>query len=231
MTIGRIPSVEGGIQPTIFDAKADILTATAAGTPARLGVGANGTVLKANSATATGLEWGAASADETWSLLNAGGTLLTGAATITVSGISGKTRIFVAVTECSTANASSQIQLRINADSTTKYNSYGSVFIKPATYSAGSIYGGLSENSSNFNIGTMASSISTGKLSASILLSNCNSTSYKIAQFTGGAHETGTGGYMEIAQGFYTGTSTVSSISLISNSGNFDEGKIYVYAA
>ena len=59
MTIGRIPSVEGGIQPTIFDAKADILTATAADTPARLAVGANDTVLTADSSTATGLKWAA----------------------------------------------------------------------------------------------------------------------------------------------------------------------------
>jgi hypothetical protein len=59
MTIGRIPSIEGGIQPTIFDAKADILTATAADTPARLAVGANDTVLTADSSTATGLKWAA----------------------------------------------------------------------------------------------------------------------------------------------------------------------------
>jgi len=59
MTIGRIPSVEGGIQPTIFDAKADILTATAADTPARLAVGANDTVLTADSSTSTGLKWAA----------------------------------------------------------------------------------------------------------------------------------------------------------------------------
>jgi hypothetical protein len=57
MTVGRIPSVEGGIQPTIFDAKADLLTATANDTPARLAVGTNGQLLVANSATATGLEW------------------------------------------------------------------------------------------------------------------------------------------------------------------------------
>jgi hypothetical protein len=62
MTIGRIPSVEGGIQPTIFDAKADILTATAADTPARLAVGANDTVLTADSSTAIGLKWAAPTA-------------------------------------------------------------------------------------------------------------------------------------------------------------------------
>ena len=59
MTVGRIPSVEGGIQPTLLDAKADLITATANDTPARLGVGANGTVLTADSSTATGLKWAA----------------------------------------------------------------------------------------------------------------------------------------------------------------------------
>jgi len=59
MTTGRLPSVEGGIQPTIVDAKGDIITATAADTPARLAVGANDTVLTADSSTATGLKWAA----------------------------------------------------------------------------------------------------------------------------------------------------------------------------
>jgi len=57
MTVGRIPVIEGGIQPTIFDAKADLLTATANDTPARLAVGTNGYVLSPNSGEATGLKW------------------------------------------------------------------------------------------------------------------------------------------------------------------------------
>ena len=57
MTTGRLPSVEGGIQPTIVDAKGDLITATAADTPARIAVGANDTVLTADSTTATGLKW------------------------------------------------------------------------------------------------------------------------------------------------------------------------------
>ena len=45
------------IQNTIVDAKGDLIGATAADTPARLAVGANGTVLTADSAEATGLKW------------------------------------------------------------------------------------------------------------------------------------------------------------------------------
>ncbi len=57
MTVGRIPSVEGGIQPTLLDAKGDLISATAADTPARLAVGTNNQVVMADSAQATGLKY------------------------------------------------------------------------------------------------------------------------------------------------------------------------------
>jgi len=47
------------IQNAIVDAKGDIIAATAADTPARLAVGANDTVLTADSSAATGLKWAA----------------------------------------------------------------------------------------------------------------------------------------------------------------------------
>lgn len=45
------------IQNAIVDAKGDLITATAADTPARLAVGTNGQTLVADSSTATGLKW------------------------------------------------------------------------------------------------------------------------------------------------------------------------------
>ena len=54
-----IVSVGRGGTGTISYAKGDLLAASASTTLSKLGVGANGQVLRANSATATGLEWGA----------------------------------------------------------------------------------------------------------------------------------------------------------------------------
>lgn len=72
MAIGRIPEPGTGIPESIVDAKGDVITATAADTPARIAVGANGTVLTADSAQATGLKWAAASTVNKNYLINGG---------------------------------------------------------------------------------------------------------------------------------------------------------------
>jgi hypothetical protein len=45
MTVGRIPNIEGGIQPTLLTTTGDIMYASSASNPARLAVGSNGNVL------------------------------------------------------------------------------------------------------------------------------------------------------------------------------------------
>jgi len=57
MTVGRIPSVEGGIQPTLLTTKGDIIVATGNATLVRQGVGSNGQVLTADSTQADGVIW------------------------------------------------------------------------------------------------------------------------------------------------------------------------------
>lgn len=56
---------------TILDAKGDLITATAADTPARLAVGTNGQVLMADSSTSTGLKWGTAASGKVLQVVQA----------------------------------------------------------------------------------------------------------------------------------------------------------------
>ena len=74
-----------GIPATIFDAKGDILVATAADTPGKLTVGTNGQYLQADSSTATGLTWSTVSG---YSAPTLGSTSIASGATVTtISGL------------------------------------------------------------------------------------------------------------------------------------------------
>ena len=62
MSTGRLGAGDTAIQPTILDAKGDLIVATAADTPARLAVGSANQVLTVDSSTATGMKWAAPAA-------------------------------------------------------------------------------------------------------------------------------------------------------------------------
>jgi hypothetical protein len=61
------------IDKALFDAKGDILVATAADTPGKLTVGTNGFYLSADNSTATGLKWAAVTTDPTPTVFMLGG--------------------------------------------------------------------------------------------------------------------------------------------------------------
>lgn len=226
MSTGRIPSTEGGIQPTIFDAKADILTATAADTPARLAVGTNGQVLSANSSTSTGLEWITASGwNPNFQLLNSGGTALTGAATITVSGISGKSALFIRITGASTAAISGQPTIRLNTDTSSS--------VYPWSYTGSTSAGATadqSEGSAYLYFAQMGNS-ATNTVSGYAFLYGTNTAGIK--PYIWSARGLGTGTNVNASgTGAYLGTSAITSVSVFDNSGStFDAGTVFVYGA
>lgn len=224
-------NASAAIAKSIVDAKGDIIAATAADTVARLAVGTNGQVLKANSATATGLEWGSAAASKTFTLLNSGGTALTGAATITVSSIGGYDDYYVFIDDASTTGTNSFIGLRLNGD-TTDYAQFGNAITAEGTYTPSNLIGQYSNLTNSSFILAMPSSdnsVSAG----SVQIRGANNTSLKMLIGIGG---TGNGTFNGARQ--YTtmgyndaGGAAITSISLFSSVGNFDAGTMYIYGS
>jgi len=229
MTVGRLPSIEGGIQPTIVDAKGDLITATAADTPARIAVGANDTVLTADSTTATGLKWSTVSAGANWSLLNAGGTSLTAASSITVSGISAKDKVMIFLSGASFASAGSFLTVRFNSDSGNNYGSFGMQYNGELTYAASNMQNFAYTATSGIFLGYNTAAAST--LSGYVELSGCNAAGNKLFTAVGAPTAGGSDGSQTFAMGgYYTGSSTISSVT-VSGGSNFDAGTIFVYTS
>jgi len=125
MTAGRIPSIEGGIQPTLLSTTGDIMYASSASNPARLAIGSSAQVLTV------------ASGVPAWATPTAGATLLStttvsGTAT-TVSGISGSyDKLIIYMTDI-TANGTTTIMYKVNGITSGYYGFYGAA----ATLTAG----------------------------------------------------------------------------------------------
>jgi hypothetical protein len=199
-----------------------------ANTNTRLGIGTTGQVLT----VAAGVpSWAAApSAGANWSLLNSGGTALTAAQTITVSGISGKDKIMVLVSGASSANTFSFIGLRLNTDTGSNYYQYGTYVEPKSTYGADmySTYNGTAKDRFEFS---RTGSVSTNLISGNALITGCNSAGVKVMQSDGAATGNGTDFIQTSNAGYYNSATVISSISIISTDGNFDAGTVFVYTS
>jgi hypothetical protein len=219
-------------------AKGDLVAGSATNDAAVLGVGANDTVLTADSSTATGLKWAAPAGGggSDWTLLNAGGTNLSGS-TVTISGISAKDKLFIILNQdVSSTNASATIQLRFNADSTAQYNQVGQgIRLQQSSYTAGSMLSAYAANSLPTDATQLefalltnnANSYSTGYC----LVTGANSSGAKMVQMTSAVSGAGNNSTSVNSGGLYSGTSSITSVSVLLDTGTFDAGKIFVYTS
>jgi hypothetical protein len=195
---------------------------------ARIGIGSTGQILTVAGGVPS---WATATAAGTnWSLVNAGGTALTGATTITVSGISGADKLMVLVTGASSANVSSYFSFRINSDTGANYNQYGLENTASATYSTGVFAVSNVTNGTSLAFGRMESGSANATVSGNLQITGGNASGAKMFNIAvGGSNPSGNGQMQNATGGYWTGSATISSISIISSTGNFDAGTIFVY--
>jgi hypothetical protein len=205
----------------------DTIYSSSGSTPARLGIGSTGQVLTVSSGLPS---WAApAVSGANWSLLNAGGTALTAASTITVSGISGKDKIMVLIDNASGVSAECTVSIRFNADSGTNYYRYGYYNYIGSTYVA-SNFSKLSSSSSSIVLGK-TSTDAASQLAGYCLVTGANSSGVKVYNSVGqGSAGSGSDHTGYALGGYYDSSSTISSVSVIGGS-NFDTGTIFVYTS
>jgi hypothetical protein len=210
------------IADSIVDAKGDIIAATAADTVARLAVGANDTVLTADSTTATGLKWATPAAGG-MTLLST--TTLSGATT-TISSISGSYKnLYVEVEGVTNATANGVFRLAPNGSTNlTMYNGLSCVDGTQSTYGRDLDYLRLSGNA-----GSLTRTDSSN--SWFILFSDYANTTYhkmatSLGYFVGAATSTDC---VENTTAIYKSTSAITSLVFSNVGGNLSTGTVRVY--
>lgn len=222
-------SVTGAVPLSTVTANGDLIVGTSSGAVGRLGVGSTGQLLTVSGGVPT---WAAPpSSALSYTLLNTGGTLLSGSSTA-ITGISGYSNLLILVSSASSTNASARIFVTIN-----NQNAGGDYDCAAATITAGSTYA-ASNFSDRSDIGAdhirlgVLSSNAASTVSGTVRIDGANGTGKKAFTSVGAASAGGGNGQESFAfQGIFNGSATISSIEVKTNSGTFDAGRVYVWGA
>lgn len=207
----------------------DTIYSSSGSTPARLGIGSTGQVLTVAGGVPT---WATAAGGKNFTLLNTGGTALSGSTTVTVSGISNADVIFVYIAGASSGTNAYNVSFRVNGLSTGIYNYQGPYISAGSGYSASNfgIRGGNSEV--RCTIGEWSDNAGS-TMSGWFRITGAATSGQKIIDFQTGATASGGSGQDLVWGGGYIDTSAaITSISVIQDDGiNFDAGTIRVFTS
>lgn len=213
-------NASAGIAKTIVDAKGDIIAATAADTVSRLAVGANDTVLTADSSTATGLKW-ATVAGGGMTLLST--TTLSGAST-TISSINQSyTYLFILGIDIVCSNSDVEMFLELNAQTNNHFVSG----IKSQNFNA---FTALYSDGGRISFGESCNTSANNRGAHTLInIFNYTSTNTKVIEFNTTMKDDSN--YIEAYQGvaFFKQTSAITSLKFSLASGTYTTGTIQLY--
>ena len=207
---------------TTIAAKGDLVAGTANDAYAALTVGANNTVLTADSSTATGLKWSTPDSGS-MTLINTGGTTLSGAS-VTISSIPTTYKdLHLVIRGVRPATDGTDVLMRWNGDSATRYvriNGFTSVGSQNFSTAWGSLK----------IVDDMDNGTDTGLVWVHIQ-DYANATTWK--SFWGYSavsdHTTPANLDFNFYAGTYNQTPAITSITLLPGSGNWTSGTAYLY--
>jgi hypothetical protein len=220
-------NADAAIAKTIVDAKGDLIAATAADTVSRLAVGTNGQVLTADSAEATGLKWAAAAGGASYTLLNTGGTSLTGAST-TVSSLSAEN--FLIIISGASGSDDMTMSMRINGDTGSNYVYAG--FILNLENQGSDVTFPLTSTSAT-SLPMVKTAGGSGVSNLGMWIDGGKSTGFKSFDLISSANNPGAGTNLRTnaLKGIYKASAAITSFTFIASGVNFDAGTVFIYGS
>ena len=207
---------------TILDAKGDLITATAADTPARLAVGTNGQLLTADSTASTGLAWTTVSGGG-MTLIST--TSLASGSSVTISSIPGTYKnLVLVIRNFFPSQNGTNLRLRFNGDANTRYAQVqGFTNLGNASATSMNIAGG-----SLTQIGNTSGEDKT--LIQTTIPDYANAVTIKVVQSVFYGNSGTSGGFVgTLGLGGYNQTTAITSIDLLPDQGNFNGGSALLY--
>jgi hypothetical protein len=207
---------------TAIDAKGDLIAGTGADAFDRLGVGANDTVLTADSTTATGLKWATPAGGGGLTLLS---TTTLSSTSVTVSSISGSYKNLVLMVKNGNNNAGDSFYWHFNGDTGANY--YWTGYRLDGT--SQTIYNQYSGNSVGIPFVYEQSNQATNLAQSVTKLYRYTDTDVVYLETNSFAGNSGTSARKRVdISGIYDNTAAITSVTLRSASGTFS-GTLYIY--
>ena len=204
----------------------DTIYSSSGSTPARLGIGSTGQVLT----VAAGVpSWAAAPVSQKSFTLLSTTTTNTGSS-FTISSLSGYDEIRVILQNVQTNDTGNNaIRLQMNGDTTTANYRQCAMSYTPSTSFGVTTLTSVTITEAGFKLCNHGTSTGMA-LNGFINIAGANKSGAKLANQAFGVSENGNALGI-IGGGFYSGTSVISSIVLITAGGSFTGGTMYVYGA
>jgi hypothetical protein len=194
----------------------DTIYSSSGSTPARLGIGSTGQVLT----VAAGLpSWATPAGGGGMTLINTGGTTLTGSS-VAISSIPGTYKnLQLIIRNFKPSTDGAGFQIRYNSDSSASYADTGT----NAT--------GETPSQTSINVGVAADSGTAQGLTVNDIYDYANTETWKTSRAMSFANnQTTTTNYNTYsAQGIFAKTTAISTVNILASSGNFTSGTAYLY--
>jgi hypothetical protein len=211
----------GDATNTVIDAEGDLLVGDAADTLQRLAIGTTGQVLTVDTTIDGKVKWATASGNA-MTLINTGGTTLSGSSTSISSIPSGYVYLYLELVNFKPATDDARFYIRPNNDSTA--NTY-------LNQEMGTAAGTAAFNDTTWT-GTLGNDDTTATNYSAWNIYNYDDSTWKMitgfSMNNAATNPTTTISYRSLV-GFYKGTSAITSLTFHLSTGNFTSGTVYLY--